>query len=449
MSTIYDKTDNYSLNLYGDNDPADLRDGYNGSMRTIDTTMEQHLNRIESVEARETHDEEVVKALLGDNTVDNATAAKTKWDKASTDAINATTEAATANSKADSNKNILSALGANTMDNAHLLANKWNHMADNSQRRFVVFGDSWTTTLDSVNIPQTAVNLIGATLVKNYGVGGAKIGDFAKTQQTNTTGAQIAAAKEDASIDKNTITDVIVIGGVNNIGYQAYIPTLEQATQDFAGFRMYSNANYWYFANNFNAIRLINEREQWIDWICQFQQGAQHAGFAVAEYSPVWSYDANAAEYWPSLTTQQVHMKSQGQSMWASKMAAFLTGGGESKPFVKIDGITLNQSLTGAKINYNYSIFDGYTVKLDFQVTGITPTPISEGLPNLATISDYTYWPGLAHDGFANAFISDPNPLNTIVYARAATDGNVQIDSRAISKFSGYLDVMISYDIRH
>lgn len=89
MSTIYDKTDNYSLSLYGDNDPADLRDGYNGSMRTIDTTLGTHLNRIEGVESRETHDEEVVKALLGDNTVDNATTAKTKWNKAGADATNA------------------------------------------------------------------------------------------------------------------------------------------------------------------------------------------------------------------------------------------------------------------------------------------------------------------------------------------------------------------------
>ena len=38
-STIYSKTDNYGLNLYGDNDPADLRDGYNGSMHTIDETL--------------------------------------------------------------------------------------------------------------------------------------------------------------------------------------------------------------------------------------------------------------------------------------------------------------------------------------------------------------------------------------------------------------------------
>jgi hypothetical protein len=51
MSTFYDKTDNYGLNLYGDNDPADLRDGYNGSMRTIDETLKNHLDRIDGVAA--------------------------------------------------------------------------------------------------------------------------------------------------------------------------------------------------------------------------------------------------------------------------------------------------------------------------------------------------------------------------------------------------------------
>ena len=126
MATVYTKTDNYGLNLYGDNDPADLRDGYNGSMRTIDTTLETHLNRIEGVEARETHDEEVMKALLVDNTVDNATAAKTKWDKAGTDAIEALADAASAAGKADSNTAILTALGASNKTNATLSKTKWD-----------------------------------------------------------------------------------------------------------------------------------------------------------------------------------------------------------------------------------------------------------------------------------------------------------------------------------
>lgn len=142
MATVYTKTDNYGLNLYGDNDPADLRDGYNGSMRTIDDTLEKHLNRIEAVESRETHDEAVVKALLGDNTVDNATAAKTKWDKSSADA-------AAAASKADNNTAILSALGADSIVNAAGQKTKWDKAVDtatNNTQALTALGSNTPST---------------------------------------------------------------------------------------------------------------------------------------------------------------------------------------------------------------------------------------------------------------------------------------------------------------
>lgn len=146
MATVYTKTDNYGLNLYGDNDPADLRDGYNGSMRAIDTTMGQHLNRIESVEARETHDEAVMKALLVDNTVDNATASKTKWDKAGIDA-------AAAASKADANTAMLTALGADSTVNAAAQKTKWNKAVDtaNSNAQALTALGSNTTATATAN----------------------------------------------------------------------------------------------------------------------------------------------------------------------------------------------------------------------------------------------------------------------------------------------------------
>ena len=146
MATVYTKTDNYGLNLYGDNDPADLRDGYNGSMRTIDTTLETHLNRIEGVEARETHDEAVMKALLVDNTVDNATAAKTKWDKSSADA-------AAAASKADNNTTILTALGADSADHAAAQKTKWDKAVDtaNSNAQALTALGSNTTATAAAN----------------------------------------------------------------------------------------------------------------------------------------------------------------------------------------------------------------------------------------------------------------------------------------------------------
>lgn len=52
IDTVYTKTDKYALNLYGDNDPADLREGYNDSMHTIDDALETHRGRIEGVESR-------------------------------------------------------------------------------------------------------------------------------------------------------------------------------------------------------------------------------------------------------------------------------------------------------------------------------------------------------------------------------------------------------------
>lgn len=156
MATAYSKTDNYGLNLYGDNDPADLRDGYNGSMRTIDDTLKKHLNRIEGVESRETHDEEVVKALIGDNTVDSATASKVKWDKSITDAAAATaaataaTAAATAAAgKADNNTAILAALGADSTVNAATQKTKWNKAVDTANgntRALTALGSNTTAT---------------------------------------------------------------------------------------------------------------------------------------------------------------------------------------------------------------------------------------------------------------------------------------------------------------
>jgi hypothetical protein len=151
MATVYTKTDNYGLNLYGDNDPADLRDGYNGSMRTIDTTFETHLNRIENVESRETYDEEVVKALLGANTVVNATAAKTKWDKAGADATAATAAAATAAGKADNNSAILAALGADTATHATDAKTKWNKA-----------GVDATTAIGKADSNKTILTALGA-----------------------------------------------------------------------------------------------------------------------------------------------------------------------------------------------------------------------------------------------------------------------------------------------
>lgn len=272
MSTIYDKTDNYALNLYGDSDPADLRDGYNGSMRTIDTTLETHLNRIEGVESRETHDEEVVKTLLGDNTVDNATTNKAKWDKAGTDATAAAgkadnnsailtalgadtaahatdaktkwdkagVDATTAISKADSNKTILTALGADTTAHATANKTKWDKnttditalstlVGNNSSQiaqileklgqsqyedgYLVTFGDSYADNTRERTWSYQLSTMFPELQWKNY----AKSGAGFNVSGIPTFAQQVANCVADTSVDNAKVKVAVCAGGRNDI----------------------------------------------------------------------------------------------------------------------------------------------------------------------------------------------------------------------------------------
>ena len=240
MTTVYSKTDNYGLNLYGDNDPADLRDGYNGSMRTIDDTLEKHLNRIEGVESRETHDEAVAKALLGDNTVDNAATAKTKWDKASTDATAAA-------GKANSNTAILTALGADTTAHAATAKTKWDKASTDAtaavnkananaatiathtsqiatiseklgQSQYtdgylVTFGDSYADGTKERTWSYQLSTMLPKLQWKNY----AKSGAGFNVANIPTFAQQVANCVADTSVDKSKVKVAVCAGGRNDI----------------------------------------------------------------------------------------------------------------------------------------------------------------------------------------------------------------------------------------
>lgn len=270
MATVYAKTDNYGLNLYGDNDPADLRDGYNGSMQTIDTTLKTHLNRIEAVESRETHDEEVAKTLLGDNTVDAATAAKTKWNKAGTDAIEAMGAAAAAAGKADSNTTILDALGAGSTQNAAAAKTKWDKAGTDASKAISDAFDAtskadanldllaklgadttinataaktkWDKASTDVNALTKRVNYLSGLVDENiivigdsisYGTGASDLSSSWANRLGAYRGATVTnLAKNDAGYlngptpfldqlksytgDKDTVTRILIAGGIND-----------------------------------------------------------------------------------------------------------------------------------------------------------------------------------------------------------------------------------------
>lgn len=290
MATVYTKTDNYGLNLYGDNDPADLRDGYNGSMRTIDTTMEQHLNRIEGVEARETQTQAVMKALLVDNTVDKATAAKTKWDKAATDVTAAAnkadnnsailtalgadttahaatnkakwdkagTDATTANNKVDSNTEILTALGTDTVEHATAAKNEWNKnttdiaalttsvgsnssqiasileklgQAQYSDGFLVTFGDSYADNTRERTWSYQLSTMFPELRWKNY----AKAGAGFNVSGIPTFAQQVANCVADTTVDKSKVKVAVCAGGRNdNLNYDTGLPKAREVVSAMA-----------------------------------------------------------------------------------------------------------------------------------------------------------------------------------------------------------------------
>ena len=365
MATVYTKTDNYGLNLYGDNDPADLRDGYNGSMRTIDTTLKTHLNRIESVEARETHEEAVMKALLGDNTVDKATAAKAKWDKSSKDAAAAASkadnntailtalgagstgsaatqktkwdkagvDATTAIGKTDSNTAILTALGADNTGNARAKQTKWDNAANKAnaleprvqaleqegtqvQRNIVLLGDSWTVVHNNALYNRLKVDMPHATW-HNYGINGAVLQKLPE---------MVNNAKKDTGMHADQVTDVIIVMGTNNVfwtnldGYPDI--TEDSAYTAFKSVRDYFiNANIIFVPNNSKTLN--NGRNS---LYAKMVDGAHRAGVTTHEESLILL--CGHREWFNGDDQEGVqHLSDTGYQRFADHIANLLQGG--------------------------------------------------------------------------------------------------------------------------
>ena len=376
MTTTYTKTDNYGLNLYGDNDPADLRDGYNNSMRTIDTTLGTHLNRIEGVEARETHDEAVMKALLVDNTVDNATkskskwdkaaadvatatskadnntailnalgadttahatANKTKWDKASSDAIKALADAAAATQKANaatqkanSNTAILTALGADTTDSAAFNKTKWDKASSDAigandaiarilktlsrtNGHLVTFGDSYGTNTDKTREWPTVLNI---RLGENSILHNYCIAGAGYIAPNTTFQSELNTAKADTSYNHNEVGLVVIAGSRNtNDGYSGKLHT--------AAVSLYEGVK-----REFPNARIIVVPMMW-DWTpvsnywrynsASCISAAREVGVEAVPWA--WTWNLGNDTYFP---TDDIHPNADGTNVIVSYMLDYI-----------------------------------------------------------------------------------------------------------------------------
>ena len=238
MSTIYDKTDNYALNLYGDADPADLRDGYNGSMRTIDTTLETHLNRIEGVESRETHTEsainEVKRDYLKKTDAQNTYATKTALNDTKTaienNADNKFVAKTTYNTAIAGKADKTSVYTKTESDAKYLTKTAANETYAKKKKHIVFIGDSYLTGYqpnasalpEGGRIGDIAARALGLTphVFANNASGFKKAGDggLVFMDLVNSAAADTASIAADVS-------DVVVCGGRNDtedVGKEAW-----------------------------------------------------------------------------------------------------------------------------------------------------------------------------------------------------------------------------------
>lgn len=219
MATIYTKTDNYGLNLYGDNDPADLRDGYNGSMRAVDAALKKHLDRIVATEGKVKLGEDI-HSSLGVTSAQNAASAKGKWDGAASNA-------SYARSLADASKNILDTLGATNATQAQSIKDSWSRTQADARRALnlasepsylkryvVVLGDSWVDGYhDGAKHPeQSPAVAIKEKLAPNrFYYKGTSGGGFNRHGDDGTFGDIWGDVP-----DKDKVSAVIIIGGQND-----------------------------------------------------------------------------------------------------------------------------------------------------------------------------------------------------------------------------------------
>ncbi len=306
----YTYTESLGLALYGDQTPADFRNGHNFNMRELDkdysiikneTTQavensQKALDYLNGMNVQSVEDGQNLKKQVDENTT-RSTASK---DQLAALNINSVQDAQNVRDQINTNTESLTSLTAETPAKASILLSRIRQ-----QKKIVLFGDSWTVK-DSNLLSQR----LGA--VANYGVSGATI-------QRLTAQAQTAA--QDTSVDRNTVTHVVVVAGTNNVFHDNNVTEAESMTA-FANIKaLYPYAECHYFPNNsrtWNDAR--NHR------YLSIAAGAISAGFAThMEFLRVMWEDS--FKFYTGTDTYGVqHLTSDGTKYLASRILAVLNG---------------------------------------------------------------------------------------------------------------------------
>lgn len=362
MAGGYGHTTNFNLPLYQDNTPADLRDGYNNSMRVIDDNMlsiTTGVNRAnENLAALGADTPEKAATLATDiangNTahhllshmgiVDDTSAGEhinaieqnhtdTQNNTNALTALGAETADKATNLKNTINTNTssLTALGAETPDKATALKNTINRtptLITNNRNlpknaKIVCIGDSYGEGYQATD--KTTDNpyaVMGRTLhatIYNYSDGGA--GFVATSNNTNRTfNDMVNAAYNDHTADAGTIDYVMITGGQNDTP-KTYADVKQAATE------CVTNA-----ATKFPNAKIVVYPMQWPSyqlWETVFtiyaaiMDGVAATGVGIAVPNGYEFFQGHPELF----STDQKHPNTNGYKALGNKYASVLMGG--------------------------------------------------------------------------------------------------------------------------
>ena len=338
MADGYGHTTNFNLPLYQDNTPADLRDGYNSAMRSIDTDMLNISNGVNTANANLTALKTNLTALktnltaLGADTPEKATALATNiangenahhllaymgiTDNTSAgEHINAIEQNHT---DTLNNTNALTALGAETVDKATALHNKINTalQPDTNQYFLITFGDSYASTPEhswAIELGKLHPNLT----LKNFAVSGN--GYITKT---GTYQQQLNKALADTSINNNNVKIVVVGGSRNDLD-----TTQKQETLTPAAKQLYSNLRQAYPNAKILAVPLMWDHKppsaKWKSNAGAIIRGAIQSNAHIITVPWAWTWLLGDAEYF---NDTDIHPNNNGCKIIANYIHTAIEG---------------------------------------------------------------------------------------------------------------------------
>lgn len=362
MADGYGHTTNFNLPLYQDNTPADLRDGYNNSMRVIDDNMlsiTTGVNRANKNLAALGADTPEKAAALATDIANGNTAHHLLFhmgivdDTSAGEHINAIEQNHT---DTQNNTNALTALGAETVDKATNLKNTINTNTSSltalgaetpgkatalkntinrtptlitnnrnlpKNAKIVCIGDSYGEGYQATN--KTTDNpyaVMGRTLhatIYNYSDGGA--GFVATSNNTKRTfNDMVNTAYNDHTADAGTIDYVMITGGQNDTP-QTYA-NVQQAAEECV-----TNA-----ATKFPNAKIVVYPMQWPSyqlWESTFttytaiMNGVAATGVGIAVPNGYEFFQGHPELF----STDQKHPNTNGYKLLGNKYASVLMGG--------------------------------------------------------------------------------------------------------------------------